>query len=114
MVQVVVGERAQGTFTGFLAEFEGEEIASYVHEGVVYTLYRVTSVNFEGYRVHIADETNHKDPKYELLPYDVGQAERRRRYDALFRKADIAQNYPLFLKDMSYFQPNPLDLTRAF
>jgi hypothetical protein len=114
MVEVLVGQRAGTRFRGFLAQFEGDEISYYEHEGVVYTLYRVSSVNYEAYRVHISDETNHKVPTYELHPYEGSPSEGRPPgYGTLYDKRDIAQHYPLFLKDIDYFEPYPIDASRT-
>ncbi len=61
-VRVLVGKREGGKFAGYWARFEGRQVGRYEDKGVVFTLYRSTAVNYEGYRVHISNETNPKAP----------------------------------------------------
>ncbi len=70
-VRVLVGKREGGTFAGYWARFEGHQVGRYENKGVIFTLYRSTAVNYEGYRVHVSNETNPKAPTYELLPVSV-------------------------------------------
>ncbi len=115
MVKVLVGKRAGGTFFGFWAEFEGEKISSYedtrTDKDIVYTLYKCTAYNWEAYRVHIADESNLEAPAYELRPFDEDQQIRGfgSDYTEPYVKEQIAMNYPLFLKDIDYFQTYAVD-----
>ncbi len=115
MVKVLVGKRAGGTFFGFWAEFEGEKISSYEDtrpdKNIAYTLYKCTAYNWEAYRVHIADESNLEAPAYELRPFDEDQHIRGlgSDYTEPYAKEQIAMNYPLFLKDIDYFQTYAVD-----
>lgn len=110
MVKVLVGQGGGASrFEGFWAEFEGEEISHYKNEAqdknIVYTLYKCTAYNFDAYRVHIADESNHQKPVYELLPYDQ-EADWREPY----KDHNLAREFPLFLKDIAgYFDTRPID-----
>ena len=113
MVKVLVGSKAsRGSFSGFVAEFEGGEISSYEADGTVYTLYKCTAYDQEAYRVHTQKETDPKEPVYELHP-DSGT---RGGYDASpYTREQIAEYYPLFLKDMiafsGLFEVRPMDRT---
>jgi hypothetical protein len=116
MIRVLVGQRVGDAFPGFWAEFEGEEVSSYKDtrgdKSIVYTLYRCTAYHFEAYRVHIANESNPNDPVYELLPVHQGDwrpGRGRHNYREVWEKENIADKYPLFLKDMDYFQPQYID-----
>ncbi len=115
MVKVLVGKRAGDTFSGFWAEFEGEKISSYEDtrpdKNIVYTLYKCTAYNWEAYRVHIADESNLEAPAYELRPFGEDQQIRGlgSDYTEPYAKEQIAMNYPLFLKDIDYFQTYAVD-----
>jgi hypothetical protein len=108
MVKVLVGKKKGDKFPGYWAEFEGEEASSYEdtrgEKKIVYTLYRCTAYTDEAYRVHVADESNPKNPVYALHPLSE-----RSGYDEAFEKEDIAANFPLFLKDMDYFRTQPVD-----
>lgn len=110
MVRVLVGQGGGAAgFEGFYAEFKGEEVSSYKNEtqdkNVVYTLYKCTEYNFDAYRVHIADESNHQKPVYELLPYS-----QRSRYSEAYDVRDLAKEFPLFLKDIEgYFRIRHID-----
>ena len=115
MVQVVVGQRDGDRFPGFLAEFEGEKVSSYeVTRGegrIVYTLYKCTAYSFDAYRVHIADESNPKAPVYELHPFTtdphiVGISPD---YSEPYDKNQLAAEYPLFLKDIDFFDVRRVD-----
>lgn len=113
MVKVLVGQGGGATdFEGFYAEFEGEEISHYKNEtqdkNIVYTLYKCTAYNFDAYRVHIADESNHQKPVYELHPFE--QRPRRLDWSEPFKNRDLAQKFPLFLKDLEdFFDTRPID-----
>jgi hypothetical protein len=115
MVKVLVGQRSGGKFAGFYAEFEGEEVSSYKDEraekNIVYTLYGCTAYQFEAYRVHIADESNPDAPVYELLPFegDLRRGGGRPDYSEPWTVEDIAEHFPLFLKDMDYFESRTVD-----
>jgi hypothetical protein len=115
MVRVLVGQRRGSDFPGFWAEFEGEEVSSYEDtrgdKNIVFTLYRCTAYSYEAYRVHIADESNHDAPVYELLPYvgDPRPGGGRPDYSEVWEKENIAEKYPLFLKDLDYFNPRNVD-----
>ncbi len=115
MVKVLVGKKKGDRFPGFWAEFEGEEVSSYEdtrgEKKIVYTLYKCTAYNYDAYRVHIADEGNPVNPVYELHPSSedphiqgVG-----RDYSEPYDKEQIAAKYPLFLKDIDYFQERRVD-----
>jgi hypothetical protein len=109
VVRVLVGKKKGQEFPGFWAEFEGEEVSSYTdargEKQIVYTLYRCTAYSDEVYRAHITDESNPANPVYELLPHD----DERSGYDEPWEKEDIAAKYPLFLKDMDYFDTRRVD-----
>ena len=100
MVRVLVGQGGGAAgFEGFYAEFKGEEVSSYKDgtqdKNVVYTLYKCTEYDFDAYRVHIADESNHQKPVYELLPYSQGSS-----YAEAYDAEDLVKEFPLFLKDI--------------
>lgn len=102
-VTVLVGNSEDGTFSGFEARFRGEEVAAY-YEGeddkVTCTLYRCeTDRGRHYYRVHEADETDPRAPRYELLPYkedDSGRDWRRLNYDVLHDAKEVLERWPLF------------------
>ena len=115
MVKVLVGQKRGDSFPGFWAEFEGEKVSSYkdtrADKNIEYTLYRCTAYNFEAYRVHIQDESNPVAPVYELLPVE---GDRRPgggslMYSEVWDREQIAGRYPLFLKDMDYFDTRHVD-----
>ncbi len=118
MVKVLVGQRGEEGFSGFWAEFKGEEISSYIDtrddKNIVYTLYRCTAYEFEAYRVHVAEEYDPESPVYELLPYSevrniqgIGPD-----YSEPYDKRELAYRFPLFLKTMDYFRTRPIDPQR--
>jgi hypothetical protein len=114
-VRVLVAQRRGSEFPGFWAEFEGEKVSSYEEPGsgkdIVYTLYRCTAYNFDAYRVHIADESNPDAPVYELHPF-VGDSRPGRgqlHYTEVWELENIAEHYPLFLKDVDYFETRHVD-----
>ncbi len=116
MVKVLVGKKKGSRFPGFWAEFEGEEVSSYEDtrgdKKIVYTLYKCPVYNrFDAYRVHILDESNPDNPVYELLPYDPDTTEEGLERDYLepWRTEHIVAKYPMFLKDMDYFQERRVD-----
>ncbi len=101
MVKVLVGKQGeQGRFVGFWAEFEGEEVSSYEEGGVAYTLYKATGYDYEAYRVYISDETDPQSPVYELLPVpeDPDIPGGRPDYTEPYRREDVVNEYPLFIK----------------
>ena len=107
MVKVLVAKRSQGTFGGFWAEFEGEELDSYENDGVVFTLYKCTAYSADRYRVHVVDERKHTTPVYELYPDyrdpqggGFGPMASEEPYD----KVRLAETYPIFLKTLDYFE----------
>jgi hypothetical protein len=115
MVKVLVGQRVGDTFPGFWAEFEGEEVSRYEDtrgdKNITYTLYRCTAYNFEAYRVHIADESDATAPVYELLPVqgDLRPGGGSLNYSQVWEKENIAVKYPVFLKDINYFDSRNVD-----
>jgi hypothetical protein len=114
-VSVLVGQRRGSEFPGFWAEFEGEKISSYEDtrgdKNIVYTLYRCTAYVDEAYRVHIADESKPDAPVYELLPNESPNEPGARDYSEPWDKEKIAEQFPLFLKDMDYFRTRSIDPT---
>jgi hypothetical protein len=115
MVRVLVGQRVDGAFRGFWAEFEGEEVSSYKDTRgdnyIVFTLYRATAFNFEAYRVHIADESDPNEPVYKLRPFsgDLRPGSGRLQFSEAWMPREIAENYPLFLKDMDNLETRNVD-----
>jgi hypothetical protein len=109
-VRVLVAKRTEGRFRGFWAEFEGEKVSCYEktntrgEKNIVYTLYKCTAYHDEVYRVHIADESNPDAPVYELLPDESPYEPGARDYSDPWDKEKIAEQFPLFLKDMDYFR----------
>jgi hypothetical protein len=111
VVKVLVGNREGGRFTGYWAEFEGQKVSSYEVKAtsndaraVVYALYKCTAYEFEAYRVHVTDETNHQAPTYKLYPWTPEE-----RFEEPYSREQIALRYPLFLKDINYFETHPID-----
>lgn len=106
MVKVLVGKRPElgEQLSGFWAEFAGEAISSYEDKGILYTLYRCSAYDFAAYRVHIADETDHKNPTYDLLPHPQDQRDPSPdiSYVKPYHDYDVAFEYPLFLKHIDY------------
>jgi hypothetical protein len=117
MVKVLVGEHVGDRFVGFWAEFEGEEVSSYEDGDVAHTLYKCTAYGGgrERYRVHIANETTPSAPVFELHPHQPPRHEGRPPdYKEPFYVEDVAEKYPLFLKDIDYFEAVQIDpLPRA-
>jgi hypothetical protein len=115
MVKVLVGQRAGETFFGFWAEFEGEKVSSYedprLDKNIVFTLYKCTAYNSDVYRVHVADESNPFAPVYELRPFngELGPGRGRPDYSEPWEKEDLAAEYPMFLKDIDYFDSRYVD-----
>ena len=115
MVKVLVGQKKGHKFPGFWAEFEGEEVSSYKDtrggRHIVYTLYRCTAYRREAYRVHIADEGNPANPVYKLLPVseDSRTPDSHPDYTEPWDEDQVAARYPLFLKDMDYFEERRVD-----
>jgi hypothetical protein len=115
MVKVLVGQRKGERFPGFWAEFEGEKVSSFEdtrgERNIVFTLYRCTAYQWEAYRVHIADESIPDAPVYELLPFseDPGIQGIGPDYSEPYVKEQIADKWPLFLKDMDYFRTRTID-----
>jgi hypothetical protein len=115
VAKVLVGERVDGEFRGFWAEFEGEEVSSYKDtrgdNNIVYTLYSAHPHRFEAYRVHIADESDPKEPVYKLRPFsgELRPGSGRLNFAEAWTASDIVEEYPLFLKDMDYFETRHVD-----
>ena len=115
MVKVLVGERIDFDFVAFWAEFEGEEVSSYNDtrgdNNIVHTLYRCTAYNFEAYRVHSADESDPDNPQYRLQPStgDLRPGSGRLQFSEPWTPGDIADEHPLFLKDMDYLETRDVD-----
>jgi hypothetical protein len=111
MVKVLVGKRDADRFVGYFAEFEGEESSTYEYKSVVHTLYRCTEYGEPGrYRVHISNETIPSAPVYELHPHQPPRvAGGWPDYKEPFYVEDIAERYPLFLKDIDYLQAFHID-----
>jgi hypothetical protein len=115
VVKVLVGQKKGDRFPGFWAEFEGEEVSSYKdtrgERHIVYTLYRCTAYQREAYRVHIADESNPANPVYKLLPVsgDLHIRGADLDYAEPWDRDQVAAKYPLFLKDMDYFDERRVD-----
>jgi hypothetical protein len=117
MVKVLVGQfTGQDEFSGFWAEFEGEKISSYEdNNGFVYTLYKSTAYRSrDAYRVHRVDETNPLSPIYELLPYieDTRIPPNPTDYTEPYTKEQVANTYPLFVKDLDYLETHRIDPAR--
>jgi hypothetical protein len=84
------------------------------HQGekhIVFTLYRCTTYQLEAYRVHIADEGNPANPIYKLLPVaeDPHVQGAGPEYTEPWDKDQVAARYPLFLKNMDYFDERRVD-----
>jgi hypothetical protein len=106
-VSVLVGERSEeGRFAGFRAQFQGREIASYTDARggcrITYTLYRCTAYQYEAYRVHVADESDPRSPRYELHPSgeSTGLSGVSRDYSEPFDKRQAVDAYPIFARDL--------------
>jgi hypothetical protein len=122
VVKVLVGQhREHGRFSGFWAEFEGEEVSSYEKDDVVYTLYKATGYDYEAYRVYISDETDPKSPVYELRPFSEDRFMQGAGpdYTEPYRREDVVAEYPLFIKraaekdeNIDHFQTRNVDPTR--
>ena len=115
MIRVLVAQKRGDGFPGFWAEFEGEEVSRYedhrIDKNAVYTLYRCTTYNFEGYRVHVQDESNPDVPVYQLLPFEGGRRPGGGRidYSEVWYPEDVARAFPMFLKDMDHFETRHVD-----
>lgn len=115
MVKVLVGKRMEDKFSGFWAEFEGEQISSYEdtrgEKNVVYTLYKCTAYNWEAYRVHISDESSPDSPVYELRPFSEDQNIRGLGpdYTEPYAREQLAFEFPLFLKNMEHLRTYYID-----
>ncbi len=80
-------------------------MASYqVEEGLVYTLYECGWGDYDGYRVHKADERNPFTPEYELLPYELlprdaaDPSAPSTEYYSLYEAKEIMPYYAFFAK----------------
>ena len=115
MIRVLVAQKRGDGFPGFWAEFEGEEVSRYedprIDKNAVYTLFRCTTYNFEGYRVHVQDESNPDVPVYQLLPFEGGRRPGGGRidYSEVWYPEDVARAFPMFLKDMDHFETRHVD-----
>lgn len=114
MVKVLVGERVNQGFSGTWAEFEGEEVSSYENEDVIYTLYKCTAYNYDAYRVHVMDEREIRSPVYKLHP--ISENARFpgdwRDYAEPYDDRSLANDFPIFLKDIDYFPEKVIDPPR--
>jgi hypothetical protein len=112
-VRFLVGKREGGTSAGYWARFEGRQVGRYEDKGVIFTLYSSTAGPDEGYRVHVLNETNPKAPTYELLPVNEDSLGRGTLpdYSDLYAPRDIAEQYPLFIKDIDYLRTYEIDPT---
>ncbi len=111
----MVGKKKGDRFPGFWAVFEGKVVSSYKdtrgEKKIVYTLYECPAGRHHGYRVHIADESNPANPMYELHPYEentMGEG-LPLDYSETWRTNHIVAKFPMFLKDMDYFQERRVD-----
>ena len=117
MVKVLVLKmRPDGGHVGFWTEFEGEKVSSYEDtrgdNNIVYTLYRCTAYQGDAYRVHIANESDPGEPDYMLHPvrWDPRVGGGRPDFSEVWNQEDIAEKFPLFLKDMEdYLETLPVD-----
>ena len=112
MVKVLVGQYvAMGEFSGHWAKFGGVKISSYEREDIVYTLYKCTAYSYDAYRVHTSNEHDPLAPVYELHPYkSTGAAHPLKRdYSEPYSKEDLANAYPLFLKDLDFLDTRRID-----
>ncbi len=111
MIKVWVGKRSGGSFSGYWAEFEGEEIHSYENDDVVYTLYKATAYTDDAYRVHVQDERKNQAPVYELHPISRGSSMRGggQPYSEPYYKEALAEDYPIFLRYVDSSRPRPVD-----
>jgi hypothetical protein len=113
---LVLQRRPDGGHVGFWAEFEGEKVSSYEdtrgENNIVYTLYRCTAYQGDAYRVHIANESDPGEPDYMLHPvrWDPRPGSGRPDFSEVWNREDIAEKFPLFLKDMEdYLETLPAD-----
>lgn len=102
-ITVLVGNSESGSFDGFKAQFEGEEVASYKEgedDKITCTLYRCEIHQGRSYyRVHEADEANSRSPRYELLPIrENGDVERGRYpdYGTYYEANEVLKRWPMF------------------
>ncbi len=107
-VTVLVGNSEGGAFSGFKARFKGQEVGAYYEgeeDGVTCTLYLCeTSQGRHYYRVHEADETNTRAPRYELFPYNEGSRRSGGRYpdyDTLLEAYEVLERWPMFVEDLN-------------
>lgn len=108
-IEVLVGDSERGAFRGFVARFQGEELASYqVEERLVFRLYRCGWGDYDGYRVHKADETQPFNPKYELTPVDDPEAPNTR-YFSLYEAKEIVWYFPFFARDVGLLETRDID-----
>ncbi len=119
MVKVLVGNRGEhGRFSGFWAEFDGEEVSSYEKDDVIYTLYKATAYDYEAYRVYISNENNPESPVYELHPFSEDRFMQGSGpdYAEPYRREDVVDKYPLFIKradeNIDRFQTRNVDPRR--
>lgn len=106
-VTVLVGNSQSGAFSGFIARFKGEEVAAY-YEGennaITCTLYLCET--YQGrhyYRVHEADETNTRAPRYELFPYKQDARQGGGRYPdygTYLEARNILERWPMFAEHL--------------
>ena len=114
-VEVVVGQydSDKGVFRGFKACFMGEKIADFkAGDRRRFTLYRCGWNKYEGYRVHEADETNPKLPRYDLLPHEgqkIDPNDLHRVYHRLYRPSEVAEQWPVFAGEVDALQTTDID-----
>jgi len=100
LFEVLIGDSERGSFRAFKARFRGEELVSYnVEERLVFTLYRCEWGDYDGYRVHKANEREPFNPKYDLTPVDVEDSEApNREYFSLYEANEIVSYFPFSLR----------------
>jgi hypothetical protein len=112
---LVLKRRPDGGHVGFWTEFEGEKVSSYEDtrgdNNIVYTLYRCTAYQGDAYRVHIANESDPGEPDCMLHPvrWDPRSGGGGPDFSEVWNGEDIAEKFPLFLKDMDHLETLPAD-----
>ena len=111
-IEVLIGDSEQrGTFWGFKARFRGEELASYeAEERLVFRLYRCEWGDYDGYRVHKADEREPFHPVYELTPVDAEDPEApNTEYFSLYEANEIVSYFPFFAAHVGFLETRDID-----
>jgi len=103
-IELLIGNCESGAFAGFKARFSGEKVASYqVEEGLVYTLYKCGWGDYDGYRVHKADESSPFAPSYELTLCAVADASApNTEYHELYEAREVVSYWPMFAKYVEF------------